>query len=373
MSCIFRINCRHFSLLGYFLLVFQFGQAQSSEREAITDWLRKEVSELGGRAVLMIYKSDSLIYTEAVNAMNARQKMANRVMSRKTNRNADEPLQDLTYDTRINIASCSKWLSAALVMTFVDEGKLRLDDTIGRYLPVMTQHGKGMISIRDCLSHLTGIYSGGLSENRNIMKAASMEEAVEWIAGLPMEGKPGKIFHYSSVGLQLAAAVVEKISGQDFITAFNERIAIPCGMVNTDFGMAPVPLAAGGARSTARDYLHFTGMIMQNGMWKGNRVLSEKMVDQMQRNHAAGAKLIYSPAEAGNWGYGLGAWVMDETDTGTRSRAVCSPGLFGSFPWVDNDRKYAAVLFTLNLKTRGRAEKYRELKRRIDNWMDKAP
>jgi CubicO group peptidase (beta-lactamase class C family) len=53
-----------------------------------------------------------------------------------------------TANTRQPIASCSKWLSAALVMTFVDEGKLNLDDTVGKWLPVLTAHGKGNITVR---------------------------------------------------------------------------------------------------------------------------------------------------------------------------------------------------------------------------------
>ena len=52
-------------------------------------------------------------------------------------------LQDYSTSTRQAIASCSKWLSAALVMTFVDEGKLNLTDTAGKFLPVLSQNGKG--------------------------------------------------------------------------------------------------------------------------------------------------------------------------------------------------------------------------------------
>ncbi len=84
----------------------------------------------------------------------------------------------------------------------------------------------------------------------------------------------------------------------------------------------------------------------------------------MQRNYAKGAKIISSPAEAGNWGYGFGEWVMD--DAVSRSSAVTSPGLFGSFPWVDNENQYAGFLFVFNLNNKGRNEKYKELKVLID-------
>ena len=86
----------------------------------------------------------------------------------------------------------------------------------------------------------------------------------------------------------------------------------------------------------------------------------------MQQNYAAGTKQIYSPAEAGNWGYGLGEWVIGNATQDKRSPAVTSPGLFGSFPWVDNTHQYAAVLFTFNLQNKGRNEKYISLKKLID-------
>ncbi len=155
---------------------------------------------------------------------------------------------------------------------------------------------------------------------------------------------------------------------EDFKTLFRERIAIPCEMTNTDFGNTSVPLAAGGAFSTPEDYAHFLQMILQDGMYKAKQVLSKESVDAMQHNYAKGARVAYSPAEAGGWGYGFGEWVMD--DAVGRSSAVTSPGLFGSFPWVDNERQYAGFLFVFNLKNKGRAEKYRELKSIIDKEID---
>jgi len=80
--------------------------------------------------------------------------------------------------SRERIASSSKWLSAALVMTFVDEGKLRLDDTVGMYLPVSTQHGKGGVTVRQCLSHLTGIKEPPLRQEREMELVRLVDEAL---------------------------------------------------------------------------------------------------------------------------------------------------------------------------------------------------
>jgi CubicO group peptidase (beta-lactamase class C family) len=100
----------------------------------------------------------------------------------------------------------------------------------------------------------------------------SMDEAMVAIAKQPMEGEPGKTFHYSNVGLQIAGAIIEKISGKSFETLFAERIAQPCKMINSDFGKEKLALPAGGAWSTAEDYGNFLLMILQEGRFNGKHV-----------------------------------------------------------------------------------------------------
>lgn len=370
MSYKFDKSCLKCSLTLSFMLFLQIGYSQDNFQK-VDDWVKANLNGLGGRAVLVIVKDGKIIYSKAENDLSRKQKMIGKFIAKRQGKDPNEMLQGYTVNTRGAIASCSKWLSAALVMTFVDDGKLNLNDSIGKFLPVMTQHQKGNITIWECLSHLTGINAGDLRQSRQIInEGASMDAVMNKIAQQPMEGEPGRIFHYSSVGLQIAAAVIEKISGKDFKTLFKERIAIPCNMVNTDFGDKPVPLAAGGAYSTPEDYAHFLQMILQNGIYNGRKVVSGNSVDLMQRNYAKGATVAYSPAEAGSWGYGFGEWVMD--DAVGRSSAVTSPGLFGSFPWIDNERQYAGFLFVFNLKNKGRAEKYKELKSIIDAEMTKS-
>jgi len=364
MSVKAKLICLFFSFFLGFLLLFQSAFAQYDFGK-VDDWLKNNVQSLGGRAVLMVYKDGKVIYSNAENDVTKMRKRVTKFIANRKGLDADEMVKDLNTSSRLRIASCSKWLSAALVMTFVDEGKLNLDDSVGKFLPVMTANGKGNIKIWQCLSHLTGIESGTLKESLQMMKEIrSMDQAIEKIAQQPMEGEPGKTFHYSSIGLQIAAAVLEKISGLSFEELFAMRIAQPLNMTNTDFGHGKVALPAGGAFSTPDDYMNFLAMILNHGMYKGKRILSDSSIAKMQRNYAKGARVAYSPAEAGGWGYGLGEWVMDNAVV--RSDAVSSPGLFGSFPWVDNQRKYAGLLFCFNLKNKGRNEKYMELKKLID-------
>jgi hypothetical protein len=87
----------------------------------------------------------------------------------------------------------------------------------------------------------------------------------------------------------------------------------------------------------------------------------------MQKNRVAkDAVIIASPAEAGNRGYGFGEWVMNDVSTEKPSDAVTSPGLFGSFPWLDNQKQYAGFLLTFNINNKGRNERYKSLKKIID-------
>ena len=363
-SFLLRRSVFFFSLLA--LSVF----ASAQNFSAVDDWLQDNIRDLGGRALLMVHKDGNLVYTKAVNEMSRRQKAVGKFIARRQGKDAN--LDDFTTTTRLPIASCSKWLSAALVMSFVDEGKLKLTDTVGRWLPVLSQHGKGSITINQCLSHLTAIKAPPLKESLQEMNGiASMDEAIERLASLPMEGEPGKVFHYSNAGLQIAGAVIEKISGKSFEALFAERLAGPLQMKNTDFGKGRVALPAGGAQSTPEDYLHFLVMILNKGVFNGKRILSEESVAAMQVNRVTpDVRIAYSPAEAGDFGYGFGEWIMETSTLDKRTKAVCSPGLFGSFPWVDNEKDYCAFLFAFNLKSKGRNERYKELKSRVDKALD---
>lgn len=330
-------------------------------------WLTANVGDLGGRAFVMVYKDGKVVYSNSANQQNLRQQIASRMMARKQNLPVNT--DDYNAQTQLPIASCSKWLSAALVMTFVDEGKLKLSDTVGKYLPVLSQSGKGKITISQCLSHLTGIKAPPLRDDLEGVKAAtSMEQSINIIAALPMEGEPGKVFHYSNVGLQIAGAVIEKISGQRFETLFQARIAQPLGMKNTSFGKRKVVLPAGGASSTAEDYISFLNMIANKGQYNGKRILSENSVAQMQVNRVTSeVKVAYSPAEAGSGlGYGYGEWVNKSSTLNNLSSYISSPGLFGSFPLLEKEHGYVAFLITYNLKNKGRQTKYEELRQLIN-------
>jgi CubicO group peptidase (beta-lactamase class C family) len=109
-------------------------------------------------------------------------------------------------------------------------------------------------------------------------------------------------------------------------------------------------------------------MILNKGVYKDKRILSENSIAEMQVNRITpGVKVAYSPAEAGNAGYGFGEWVLETSTINNLSKTVSSPGLFGSFPWVDNEKKYCCFLMTFYLKSQGRGDRDKELKRLVDS------
>ncbi|HVV04153.1 MAG TPA: serine hydrolase domain-containing protein [Puia sp.] len=336
------------------------GWAQSAKAN-LDQWLDDNTKDMGGRSMLVVWKDGKLLYSRSVNDMTRKQKMVDKYIARRQKKEAD--FSDYTMSYRQPIASCSKWFSAALVMTFVDEGKISLSDTVGKYLPVLSQHGKGNITLRQCLSHLTGIREPPLQESLKEMRnIGSMDEAIQYIAEMPMEGDPGTVFHYSNAGLQIAGAVIEKVSGKSFETLFAERIAQPLGMQHTDFGKGRVALPAGGAYSTPEDYLNFLIMILHKGVFNGSRILSEKSVAEMQVDRISpDVKIGYSPVPMNNIGYGYGEWVVKPD-----GKTVTSPGLFGSIPWVDNDRGYCAFLMTFYIKKRDAEQRFKDLKQLVD-------
>jgi CubicO group peptidase (beta-lactamase class C family) len=264
-------------------------------------------------------------------------------------------------------------------MSLVDEGKLSLDDSVGKYLPLFSKYGKGAIKIRHCLSHTTGLESGSMSifglieEYKKRERMGSLEEEVnDFARNRKLLARPGTEFRYSSIGLNIAGRIAEIVSGKDFEEIFQERIAIPLGLKHTHFtnGKGPVN-PSGSASSTAVDYMTFLAMILQKGAYQGIRILSEQSVSEMQKPQIRLSMVKYAPRPAAGFTYGLGEWVEESAKDGT-STAVASPGLFGSWPLVDNCHRYACLFFIKSLLNEKQKDIYLEIKKNIDSQFNNA-
>ncbi len=336
--------CLKFNTALIFMLLCLIAGAQNNFK-AVDDFLIANQKVLGNDAVVMIAKDSNIIYTKT--------------------------LGDFNTKTRAPIASCSKWLTAAVVMTFVDEGKLSLDETIGTYLPIFKTYGKNYITIRNCLSQTTGIADNSrtLLKILERRKFESLDEEVSSFAKKEIDANPGTSFFYGNIGLNIAARVVEIISKKSFESLVKQRLFTPLEMKNSSF--APEDNAvnpSGGAESTAADYMNFLTMLMNKGMYKGKQILSEKAIAEMQKNQTAKATKKFAPKVAEGYEYGLGEWIQEQ-DADGNSTVVACPGLFGTWPYIDKQKKYACIVFVKKLLNEDRKEVYLELKKKIDEAM----
>lgn len=245
------------------------------------------------------------------------------------------------YDTNtvVPIASASKWLSAAVVMTLVDDRTIALDDRVGQYLSNFTGE-KGSITIRQLLSHTSGLPSKHpcLSD-----RAITLAECVNQISQTPLLAYPGTEFNYGGVSFQVAGRIAEVASGKSWNTLFEERIKTPLNMINTSYDTTLNPRIGGGAISTLGDYRNFLEMFLNGGVFNGSQVLSKASISEMERNHTDGVRIAFSPKEAADTeGYGLGVW-REIVDRNGKLIQVSSPGAFGFTPWIDRQRHLVGV------------------------------
>ncbi|NSL90799.1 beta-lactamase family protein [Chitinophaga sp. Mgbs1] len=255
-----------------------------------------------------------------------------------------------TGDTRLLIASCTKWLSAAVLMRLADEGKINLTDTAGKYLPILTANGKGKITIAQLFSHTSG-FPGNSQQGYESDAFTTLEAAVNNIArNVPLQSTPGTTFNYGGVSMQVAGRICEVVSGKDWKTLAAEKIFRPCGMNNTDYGLTANPLIGGGARSTANDYMKFLNMLLQKGVASnGTRVLSAAAIAAMEQGYTGLTTVSYSPYPL-VWlnttqFYGIGNW-RDFTGAGGTLIENSSPGAFGSHPWINHEKNITGMIFT---------------------------
>jgi len=260
-----------------------------------------------------------------------------------------------TDTTRKLIASCTKWLSGAVLMSFVDDGSLKLSDSIGKYLPIFTTYGKGNITIRQLFSHTSG-FPGDSPQGYENNQFLTLAKAVDSIAkNVTLINTPGTKFYYGGVSMQIAGRICEVVSGQSWASLFAQRLTTPCGMTKTDFGIEINPGIAGGAFSTPGDYIKFLDMIMQHGVAdNGTRVLSAAAVDTMEKSQTGTATIDYSPYPTYYFNpylytthiYGIGNWRDLTSTTGDTLIENSSPGKFGSHPWIDRNKKVTGFIFT---------------------------
>ena len=345
MSYKFSSICLKSSILAGFLLLLQTSFSQYNFSDLEGEILANQ-KILGKDFVVMLWKKDdTLIYKKEIGDFNSK--------------------------TAAPIASCSKWLTAALVMQFVDEGKLSLDDKISRWIPEFERYGKNYITIRHCLSHFTGIEDEGgfLKKMFQRKKFSSLEEEVNSFAAREIRTNPGTDFWYGNIGLNIAGRVLEVISKKKFDVLIKQKLFNPMTMRRTSFTTADASAInpSGGATSTPEDYMKFLVMLMNKGKYAGKQILSEGAVNQLMQVQTKPEQIKYAPKSATGYNYALGSWAIEEKNG--KVEALASPGLFGTWPMIDFCRGYAYLVFVKNLLGEERASIHLNFKTIIDKQM----
>jgi CubicO group peptidase (beta-lactamase class C family) len=350
MSYKLNKSCLKFSALAFLLLFFQVGFSQSKKVpkevginrfEDLDALVQQNQKALGGNVVAMVW-TDSLVYKRELGEFDAK--------------------------TAAPIASSSKWLTAALVMMFVDEGKISLEDKVSKYIPDFELYGKNFITIRNCLSHYTGIkVETGLKAMLAKKKFSTLREEAESYAKNEIQANAGEEFRYSTVGMNIAGAILEIITKKKFEMLIKQKLFNPLAMRKSSFSTLDGSPAnpSGGAVSTAEEYMHFLQMLLNNGKYNGVQVLSEKSITEMRKMHTVPEQIKYAPKAAEGFGYALGSWVLEEGPNSI-AKAEASPGLFGTWPVVDWCRKYASIVFVKTLLSEQKADVYMQMKDAID-------
>ncbi|MDQ6828502.1 MAG: beta-lactamase family protein, partial [Gemmatimonadota bacterium] len=311
----------------------------------------------------------------------------------------------MTPNALFRIASMTKPVTAVAIMRLIEDGEIRLDDPVSKFIPrfadVRVYAGGGAahpaleaprrpITIQDLLTHTAGMTYGffGNSSVDSIYLASgivmnpaiTIEQFADSLAHLPLLFSPGERWNYS-VALDVLGRVVEVASGMPFDRYLDERIFKPLRMTETSFHVAPAlrprmvtvytrrgdgrlagggdvePIYAdgrflsggGGLVSTVADYLRFAQMLVAGGTLDGARILKPETVALMRRNCLPGTMRL-SRAIAGQSGYGFGLGGAVLVDSG--APAGGAPGLFrwaGAFNtyfWIDPKNELVGMIWT---------------------------
>jgi CubicO group peptidase (beta-lactamase class C family) len=239
-------------------------------------------------------------------------------------------------DERVELASASKWATAAALLALVDAGTLTLDQPIGPLLPIFAADGRGPTTFRQLLSHTSGI--------GNPPCLGSGRETLLDCAGLAAQyvtAPPGTEFRYAGGSFTVAGAAAEIAAGQGWAAIWKTRMSDPLGLQATRWDDEGNPYLSGGLTSTAQDYARFLRMVLGGGQIGGQRVLSAASVEAMRHDNVGALPVAETPLAIAR--YGLGSWI-EAVDASGRATRLSSPGASGFYPWVDFDRNLAVVV-----------------------------
>ena len=295
----------------------------------------------------------------------------------------------ITDHTIFRLFSMTKAITSVVAVQLVDEGKLKLDDPIAKYIPSFANVKVGVEkkaddgsktlelvpptrppTVLDLMRQTSGITYGfyGDSLVRKAYKAADiyagdfdLAEFAERIAKLPLHNQPGALWQYGH-STDVLARIMEIVSGKPLIEIEREKLLDPLGMKDTGFFVTdpekvkllaqPMPndsdfrvgrenrpdipkkmlYASGGMVSTMADFSRFAQMLVDGGKFEGKTILSPKgfellTTDQVGKGSGVERDHFYFPGD----GFGFGLGLAVRTDPGNAKPPP--PGSLGELKW----------------------------------------
>jgi CubicO group peptidase (beta-lactamase class C family) len=170
-------------------------------------------------------------------------------------------------DAMFLLGSISKPITVTALMTLFDQGKVRLDDRVTKFLPAFAGDGRDAVTVRHLLTHTSGL-PDQLARNAELRKRhAPLTEFVAETVRTRPEFAPGTRYQYSSMGILLAARIAEVAGGTDVLTLVDRAVFQPLGMKHSAQGLGRFKLEdlipcqmdgaapeSGGGDPTAREW-----------------------------------------------------------------------------------------------------------------------
>jgi len=337
MSVLRRYLCPLVILFLAGLLQLQSVQAQANWDE-LTTFITTNQKKLGTDFVVLIWNKDSLLYKKEMGEFNTK--------------------------TQAPLANASKWLTAALTMKLVEEGKISLDDPVVKYIPEFGKYFKSYITIRQCLSHTSGIADDDRLTKKT-SKLESLEEEVNGMATRKIRANPGTDFWYGDVGHNIVGRILEIVTKKRFDALIKTKLLNPLAMRRTSFTNldgGPVNPSAG-AVTNADDCMRFLVMLLNNGKVNGTPFLSPESIAELRTIRTENISMRFVPKSAQGFQYATGAWAIEQKNG--VADVLSSIGMFGNWPVIDYCHGYASMVLTKNTLSEERADLHQQVRELI--------
>jgi CubicO group peptidase (beta-lactamase class C family) len=330
-----------------------------------------------------------------------------------------ESKHPMTADSIFRLYSMSKPITSVAAMMLVDDGKLRLDDPVSKYIPAFTgvkvgvekrdENGKPVLAlepvkrpmtIEDLLRHTSGLTYGfyGDSAVRRLYAQADLfdsdvdnAEFVERIAKLPLADQPGTRWNYGH-STDVLGRVIEVVSGLSLFQFEKQRLLDPLGMSDTVFYVAdstkrpriaePMPddrfvtpvagirdpmlprtWESGGAGmvGTIGDYARFAQMLLNGGALDGRRYLKTETIALMTSDHIGletgiARDQFYFPGDTSGFGLGFAVRTAKPANTSWPLGEYRWDGVAGTFFFIDPQDDMFAICMMQSPSQRGRIQ-----------------